>query len=60
MRLMKNNYVAFTNFLDEPNDNFVGSLMMYLRQGDTVWIKMRQAGGLLLGGRHSIWSGQLL
>ena len=57
MYLMKNNAIAFTNFVDEANDNFSGSLMMYLKESETVWIRMVQAGGLLVGHLHSTWSG---
>ena len=60
MFLMKNNDVAFVNYVDEPNDNFSGSFMMHLQVGDYVWIKMRQAGGFLVAARHSTWSGLLL
>ena len=60
MRLMKNNDVAFTNYVHNANDNFSGSLVMYLKRGDTVWIKMIQAGGNLIASRHSTWSGLLL
>ena len=60
MFLMKNNATAFVNYANYANDNFSGSLVTYLKQGDTVWIKMRQPGGYLVGGRHSAWSGLLL
>ena len=60
MYLMKNNDLAFQDYVDEPNDNFSGSFMMYLQEGDFVWIKMIQAGGYLTASRHSAWSGLLL
>ena len=60
MYLMKNNDLAFQDYVDEPNDNFSGSFMMYLHEGDFVWIKMIQAGGYLIASRHSAWSGLLL